>query len=262
MKTTPLIIAILLTLLAPLAAQETLPQVAAIQRAYDSLKFEEAEALANQALAHAESYSPADLVQIHLLAAYLGFAQKRSAAARQHFESALSLQPSLTLDSLLVSPRIVRLFEQVKNEYRVGIVSGAPTVKYIVVKDQRLAGLRRSLVLPGWGQRHLRRPAVGWLYTTGFLMALGAGLGLQVLQEQAHERYRSATTPAEIAEAYDRFNRRYRLRNAALASAAGIYAVNVFDILLVSSLPPVVAVSSDGAKSLKFSLQVPLPAMH
>lgn len=262
MKTTPLIIAILLTLLAPLAAQETLPQVADIQRAYDSLKFEEAEALANQALAHAEAYSPADLVQIHLLAAYLGFAQKRSAAARQHFESALSLQPSLTLDSLLVSPRIVRLFEQVKNEYRVGIVSGAPTVKYIVVKDQRLAGLRRSLVLPGWGQRHLRRPAAGWIYTTGFLMALGAGLGLQVLQEQAHDRYRSATAPADIAEAYDRFNRRHRLRNAAFASAAGIYAVNVLDVLLVSSLPPAVAVSSEGANSLKFSLQVPLPALH
>lgn len=262
MKTTPLITAILLMLLTPLAAQETLPQVADIQRAYDSLKFEEAEALANQALAHAEAYSPADLVQIHLLAAYLGFAQKRSAAARQHFESALSLQPSLTLDSLLVSPRIVRLFEQVKNEYRVGLVSGAPTVKYIVVQDQRLAGLRRSLVLPGWGQRHLGRPVAGWIYTTGFLVALGAGVGLQVLQEQAHDRYRNAATPADIAAAYDRFNRRYWLRNAVFASAAGIYAVNVLDLLLVSPIPPAVAVSSVGANSLKISFQVPLPTLR
>lgn len=262
MKKTALLLAILLSGLAPLAAQESLPQVVEIQRAYDGLKFEEAEALARQALARAEEYSPADLVQIHLLMAYLGFVQKRMTAVRQHFESALSLQPGLTLDSLLVSPRIVRLFEQVKNEYRVGIVSATPTVKYIVVKDQRLAGLRRSLLLPGWGQRHLRRPAAGWIYTTGFVLALGAGLALQVLQEQAHDRYRNAATPADIAAAYDRFNQRYRLRNAAFVSAAGIYAINILDLLLLSPAPSPLAAASPGTRSLKFTLQVPFGALH
>lgn len=245
-------------LAAVLCAQESRPPVADIQRAYDSLKFDEAEKLARQALAAAEAYAPAELVQIHLLLGYIGFTQKQHAGARQHFESALSLQPGLELDSLLVSPRIVRFFEQVKNEYRVGIASSDPAVKYIVVKDQRLAALRRSLVLPGWGQRHLQRPRSGWIYTAGFLTALGAGLGLHLLQDQAHDRYLAAVTPEEIAREYDAYNQRYRLRNAAFAAAAGIYVVNVFDLILVTPAVSLAHHSHSDATILKLSLRMPL----
>lgn len=249
---------VLILLAAGLYAQESRPSVADIQRAYDSLKFDEAEKLARQAMTTAEAYAPGELVQIHLLLGYIEFTQKQNAGARQHFESALSLQPGLELDSLLVSPRIVRFFEQVKNEYRVGIASGEPAVKYIVVKDQRLAALRRSLVLPGWGQRHLQRPRSGWIYTIGFLTALGAGLSLHLLQDQAHDRYLAALTPEEIAREYDAYNQRYRLRNAALAAAAGIYAVNIFDLMFVSSADPSIKHPYSEAAIFGVSLSLPL----
>jgi len=127
-----------------LIAQDNLPSVAEVQRAYDTLKFEQAAALGRKALQHSEHYSPSELVQLHLLMGYLSFIQDQKLASRRHFESALSLQPDLTLDSLLVSPKIVRWYEEVKNEFRVGLSSGQPAVKYILVEDHRLAALRRS----------------------------------------------------------------------------------------------------------------------
>jgi hypothetical protein len=216
------------------SAQEEVPTLAQIQRAYDALKFDEAEKLGQAALAQPEKYSPADLVQLHLVMGYVAFLREQMGTARQNFESALSLQPDLTLDSLLVSPKIVRLFEEVKNEYRVGLTAGSPSIRYVTVEDHRMAALRRSLLLPGWGQRHLQRSGRGLVYTLGFLAAAGAGIAFHVLQNQAHDDYLASTTPEQIEENYDTYNQLYHLRDAMLITAGSIWVINVCDILLTS----------------------------
>jgi hypothetical protein len=242
-------------LVCELPAQESPPPFAQVQRAYEALRFEEAERLGRLALQHSEEYSATELVQLHLIMGYLGYLHKQIEAARGNFESALSLQPDLTLDSLLVSPKIVRLFEQVKNEYRVGLSSRKPAVKYVMVEDQRLHALRRSLLVPGWGQRRLRHNVRGAIYTTGFAAATGLGLAFHVAQGQAHRSYLAATAPNQIARRYEIYNQRYRLRNAAFIAAGSIWALNVLDVLLVA--PPVSLRSGSSAKT--FEVQVSIP---
>ncbi len=237
------------------SAQENPPSLVQVQRAYEALKFEEAERLGRLALEHGEEYSAGELVQLHLIMGYLGYLHQQPEVARNNFESALSLQPDLTLDSLLVSPKIVRMFEQVKNEYRVGLSSGKPAIKYVMIKDQRLGALRRSLLLPGWGQRHLRQHTRGALYTTGFLLAVGAGLAFQVAQSQAHRSYLDASTPSQITRRYDIYNQRYRVRNAAFIAAGSIWAINLLEVLLVTPSSPPGAVSS--SKAFELNLRIP-----
>lgn len=239
-----------------LHAQESPPALAQVQRAYEALKFEEAERLGRLALERSAEYSAAELVQLHLIMGYLGYLHKQPEATRANFESALSLQPDLSLDSLLVSPKIVRVFEQVKNEYRVGLSSGTPSIKYVLIEDQRLHALRRSLLLPGWGQRHMRRGTRGTIYTTGFLLALGAGLALHVAQAQAHRSYLEAGTPDQIAHRYEIYNQRYRARNAAWLAAGSIWAINLFDVLLLA--PPLPPSPTNSSRTFEINVRVPL----
>lgn len=215
-------------------SQSQQPAASEVQRAYEALRFEEAAKLGRAALAQPNSYTPAELVQLHLVMAYLEFIAERKTESRQHFESALSIQPDLKLDSLLVSPTIVRYFEHVKNEFRVGLTSRTASTKYVLVEDQRFNALKRSLLLPGWGQRHLQQRQRGLLYTLGFIAALGAGLTFHVLQEQAHDEYLRATDPDDVAAKFDVYNQHYRMRNLSFAVAGSVWAVNVLDILLIS----------------------------
>ena len=235
LRASAVVLFVLTFLLSPAFAQSEqgeLPTLAQIQRAYDGLRLDEAERMVREALQNSEAYTPPELIQLHLIMGYLAFQQNQVAVVRQNFESALSLQPDLALDSMLVSPRIVRLFEQVKNDFRVGLSTSPATVKYLVVEDRRLAALRRSLMLPGWGQRHLEHSTRGTIFTTSFIVALGASISLHLLQEQAQDHYLEATTPELARVRYDRYNQRYRLRNAALASAATIWGLSVIDILI------------------------------
>jgi len=249
---------VLLLLTAVLRAQDLSPQISDIQKAYDALKFDEAEKLGRMALQNLDRYSPADLVRLHLLMGYIGFMRSQMVVARQNFESALSLQPDLTLDSLLVSPKIVRLFEQVKREYRAGLSVGSPATKYVLVEDRRMAALRRSFILPGWGQRHLQKPKRGLLYTLGFVAAVGAGVVFHVLQERAHDRYLDAASEKKISQQYDTYNRYYRLRNAMFATAGGIWGLNVLDILSISPQLPGQSHRLSRGKTIELSVQLSL----
>lgn len=238
-----------------LHAQESPPPLTEVQRAYEALRFDAAENLGRLALQHSEEYSASELVQLHLIMGYLGYLRKQPETARANFESALSLQPDLTLDSLLVSPKIVRMFEQVKNEYRVGLASQRPAVKYVMVEDQRLHALRRSLLLPGWGQRYLRKNTRGAIYTTGFIIATGFGLAFHVAQNQAHRSYLAATTPNQIERRYDIYNQRYRIRNAAVVIAGGVWVANVIDVMLA---PPLMLRASASASAFEIRMQLAL----
>lgn len=215
-------------------SQSQQPAASEVQRAYEALRFDEAAKLGRAALAHPNSYTPPELVQLHLVMAYLEFISERKTESRRHFESALSIQPDLKLDSLLVSPTIVRYFEHVKNEFRVGLTSRTASTKYVLVEDQRFNALKRSLLLPGWGQRHLQQRQRGLFYSLSFIAALGAGLTFHMLQEQAYDDYLQATDPDDIASKYDIYNQRYRVRNLSFAIAGSIWAINVIDILLIS----------------------------
>lgn len=237
-------------------AQESPPALAQVQRAYEALKFEEAERLGRLALENDTQYTPAELVQLHLIMGYLDYLHNQPEAARANFESALSLQPDLTLDSLLVSPKIVRMFEQVKGEYRVGLSTGKPTIKYVMVEDRRLGALRRSLLLPGWGQRHLQNNTRSVAYTTGFAVSLGAGVALHVAQNRARDSYLAATTPQQIKRRYEIYNQRYRWRNAAFIAAGGIWMFNVLDVLLLD--PPISLRAGPSAKTFEVNFRIPL----
>jgi hypothetical protein len=220
---------------APAVAQSGDPSglLEAMRDAYERLDYDTAERRAREALASFDAFSADQLVEVHTTLGLILFARNEPLEARTQFEAALSLDPRLTLDPLLVSPKTLEFFYEVKA--RVTQDGEAPresVVRYVRVRDPRPAATVRSLAVPGWGQLYKGEQAKGWVLV-GLWGAMAAGAATaHILRSQAQDDYRAATDPAEIDARYDTFNAWHQARNAFALGAAAVWTYAAFDALV------------------------------
>lgn len=206
----------------------------AMVEAYQALNYDRAEAYAKEILADYQAYPLDALTQVHTTLGLIKYAQNNQVEAGEQFEAALSLTPDLALDPALVSPKILAFFDELKQR-RVGqeAVSGEPDqVRYIFVEDPRSAAAMRSMMLPGWGQVHKGESRKGVLLMGLWGLTAGGSLVAHLSRQDAQRQYRDARNPEEIADHYDTYNRRNKIRNGVLLVAAGVWAYSYFDALM------------------------------
>ena len=205
----------------------------AVREARDRLDYVAAEARAREALAQYGAFSPDELVEVHTALGVVLHARGEEIEARDQFRAALSLDPDLGLDPLLVSPKTLALFDAVRAERAAAppLSPGAAPVRYVVLRDLRPGAALRSAALPGWGQVYKGERGRGVAYAVGVGAAAAGATGAHLSYRAARRRYRDATTPETIERAYGAAQARYRLRNVlALAAAIG-WAASVVDAL-------------------------------
>lgn len=206
----------------------------AMQDAYERLDYATAERRAREALDAYGAFSADQLVEVHTMLGLILYARNEPLEAREQFQAALSLAPSLELDPLLVSPKTLEFFEGIKTEFAVeGGAARPPVVRYVRVRDPRPAATVRSLVLPGWGQLYKGERVKGWALVGLWGATAGGAVTAHVLRSQAHADYLDATDPAEIAERYDTFNTWHQTRNALVLGAAAVWAYAALDALVL-----------------------------
>ena len=128
------------------------PRLDAIWEAYQQFEYEAARELARAALDAYED--PEDLAEVLVILGLISFSENRELEAELQFREALRLNRNVNLDPLLVSPKILDFFEEVKAEMAEtgseesldpGVVP-----RYVLVPDRRSEAVPRSMVLPGW----------------------------------------------------------------------------------------------------------------
>ncbi len=196
------------------------------------LDYETAEARAREALARFDALTPDQLVTVHTTLGVLLHARNEPIEARRQFELALSLRPALTLDPVLVSPKTLQFFEEVKAEMEAPEAGpGTIEVRYVVLPDDRPAAALRSLVAPGWGQFYKGDEGKGWAFAlTGGALAAGT-VAAEVVRLRARADYAEATTPAEAERLYRPYNRWHRASTALARATTLVWAVAVLDAL-------------------------------
>jgi hypothetical protein len=206
--------------------------VAEVEAAYERLDYETAEALAREALAHHEAFTPGQLVRLHTLLGLILYARGEELEAAAQFRAALTLDPTLTLDPLLVSPATIAFFEQTKaaflQEQAAGDEPGG-AVRYVVVHDPRPSALARSLAFPGWGQRYKGEQTKGWVLTGLWATGLAAATAAHVSYGQARDDYEAEMDPDLVDERYATMDAWYKARNNALLGAALVWAYAAVD---------------------------------
>ena len=247
--------AILGVLLAAAAAAQPGPAdlIVAMEDAVARLDYGTAEDRAREALARFDALSPDQLVTVHSTLGILLHAQDEPVEARRHFEAALSIDPSLRLDPVLVSPKTVEFFDGVRSTMPApGSVapSNAAALRYVLVEDRRTGAAFRSLVLPGWGQFYKGDDVKGWAFalTAGAVVAGVTAASLQY--DAADDRYREFRgTQEEIRELYDEANRWYLIRGGLVRGAAVVWGAAMLDALLTGGPEPVSRLSVEPAEA-------------
>lgn len=225
----------LIALAAPATAQPS-DLLRAVREATARLDYPAAEARAREALAQPEGLAPDDLVEVHAALGVVLHARGAASEAREQFRAALSLDPALRLDSVLVSPLTLALLEEVRDEAAAAPPGATPAaVRYVVLPDRRPGAALRSAVLPGWGQWHKGDRARGVAFAVGVgAAAVGTGAA-HLAYRSARERYGAAATPVAIADAYADTRRLHRLRSGLAVAAALGWAAAVAEALVTGA---------------------------
>jgi len=210
-------------------AGQTPSVLAEAKGAYENFDFAQARTILVAFIAEPARAATTDLAQAHLLLGVIEYTENKIEAARSRFVSALQLQPGIRPDAATVSPKIVEFFE--------GLIStpdtsqGEAEIRYVTLVDERPGAALRSMLLPGWGQMHKGDRTKGVALASAWVATAGATAFMHVSRAGARERYIDETDPELVAERYDAFNRRHRIRNAVALSAAGVWLVAYVDAL-------------------------------
>ncbi len=249
-------VALFVLLLAAPAAHAQSDLVQAVREATARLDYESAEARAREALARVETLSPDEAVEVHAALGVVLHARGADLEAREQFRAALSLNPALTLDPVLVSPRTIELLDTLRAEAPTAAPGAAPTVRYLVLRDRRPGAALRSAVLPGWGQIHKSHRRRGIAFAVGVgALAVGTGAAHLVYRD-ARDTYLTAPTREEADAAYEPMNRAYRRRNVIAAVAATGWVLGVVEALATGAPHAPTAARSIGPSAEGVALRV------
>lgn len=233
----------LLLLVGPAQAQERIA-VDSVRAAYERLDYEAVKTKARRALDQYEAYSADELAQIHVLLGVVHYAQNDQRAARTQFEQALALKPALELDEVQYAPKIVRFFDQIKEEREENqqeqpeVPSSREVVRYIVRDDPRSQAALRSLILPGAGQFYKGEPAKGWTFVGLWTGGLASTELVDFFRAQARENYLAARGEEDISGAYQRYNRWRWTYDALRMTIVGVWLYSVGEALITETEPP------------------------
>ena len=237
------LVGFILLLPATLCAQPAADPAILVERvesAYENLAYDDAEALARNALVRFDAFSPDQLIRLHTTLALILYARGEELEAAEQFRGALTLSQDLQLDPLLVSPVTLAFFEETKAAFvRERDVEGSPggAIRYIQLHDERPAATWRSTVLPGWGQRYKGEGAKGWVITGLWVATMGGAAVAHLQRQDARDVYLAATDPALVADRFDTFNTWHKARGGLLIGAAAVWAYAAVDAL-TSGGPP------------------------
>lgn len=153
--------------------------------------------------------------------------------ARRQFEAALSLRPDLALDPVLVSPKTIDFFDEIRAE--VAPTAGEPvrsaTIRYVAVPDPRPTAALRSLAVPGWGQIGKGDRTRGIAFATAWGVGLAGTLGSHLARADARRAYLAAGTPEEATALYADYDRWHKARAAFALGTGVVWAAAVVDAL-------------------------------
>ncbi|MDX1439134.1 MAG: hypothetical protein R3284_04450 [Rubricoccaceae bacterium] len=209
-----------------------------VEQAYENLEYDEAESLARNALTSFDLFSPDQLVRIHTTLALVLFVQGEEFESAEQFRSALTLNPDLELDPVLVSPVTLEFFADVKQvfeEDRPAQAGAQGEIRYILVEDNRPGAAMRSLVLPGWGQRHKDQRSKGWLLTGLWAASAAASVYAHVQRNSAQEAYLEETDPSLVQDRYDTYSMWHKIRGGLLIGTAAVWTYAIVDALAVDT---------------------------
>lgn len=186
-------------------------------------------------------------VQFEKYIAYSLVAQDKNDAAVEHFDDALKIEPSLTLDTVLTSPKILAVYERAKNQFLSQKSINGPRQKsdYALMSGESAeedGGTRqgptfRAILFPGWEQVHQEEGIKGDVLLCAGIVTAVSGIASALLCKNARSSYLSAATSSLASSRYNTYNSYYHAEYYSFSAFILVYAYSALDAFV--SLPAI-----------------------
>jgi hypothetical protein len=208
------------------------PSISDIASAFQNLDYKRTLNLTDAATERFNDYNADELVLIYQYRALSFYYIGQEDDAKNAFTSLLSIRPDHQLDPVMVSPKIIQFFENLKIQIPEELPDKTRIqTRYVQLHDPRPGAGWRSLVLPGWGQIYKRQETKGYIILSAFTLNAAALITSIVKENEAHNTYRSAMHPDDINRTYDEYNKWHRTRQYLTYSQVIIWAYAVGDAI-------------------------------
>ncbi len=214
---------------------------------YNRGEYEQAIGELEQALQFLKQLNRIDQVEAYkyLAFSYVAFGEKEK--AKEQFRLALKLDPKMELDPSTVSPKIIKVFEEVKAEVMVeppvappakppvNPPSGPPAA---AARKSPVLATGMSCCLPGLGQMYRGEKKAG----RNLMIAAGATVVPFLISagiaEKKHQDYLDVPPgdPEEMDQAYRSYRIWVNVRTFTAVAYAGVWLYNLYDIIFTK--PP------------------------
>jgi len=215
--------------------------LAGIKSLYDDGSYISAELQARRTLEE-KNLSDSARVQLEKYVAFSLVAQGKNDAAVGHFESALEVDSTLTLDPILTSPKILGVFETAKNQFeseleeRRSRTAFGTSTKESSFQCKDSEPTFRAILFPGWEQSFRGETVKGHiLLGAGTLTALSL-IASDLLRRDAKASYLNASTPDLASTRYKTYNTYYETEFYSASAFVLIYIYSGVDAFV--NLPP------------------------
>lgn len=256
-----MIIRLLLTL-AVISTFTALPQekvtLSRIRSAYESFEYREVIDLSASFLAAADSSQKPVVNEVLLMKAVSHYALAEEPLTRKCFIDMLKNDRDIKLDSAVVSPKILDIFNRVRNDFlemnqvnnlgEPGRSDEATVTRPSLPTDYSRelietrekynlfrSSLTRSLILPGLGHLYIGESLTGYLLTSASILTAAASVYYIFDTRNKEKLYLGKTDQPEIVSAYSDYNSSYKLRNGFLTAFAFLWVYAQGDILFFNN---------------------------
>ncbi len=224
---------------------------------YDDVEFDKAVNSGRAVLESSQDLTANELAFLHRYIALSYYNIGKLDSSRTHFLSLISIKPDTELDPVNTSPKIIDFFNTIQKDY--AEITASPQIsvytQYVFLEDRRPAAGLRSVALPGWGQYYKGQKTKGIVLGSAFLGSFFVTGFSWIKESQTRDTYLASTTPEEIENGYNSYNKWYKTRRSFMVVTAVIWAIAIGDAFITPYAQPTVDVTTNGEMSLGIHLR-------
>jgi hypothetical protein len=223
-----------------------------VRKEYDAFEYRSVILKAEKLLMQKDSLNKTDLIEIYVMEGVAHYALAEEQEARKSFIEILKLDRNYEIDPEKISPKIVAIFSEIRNDYnqlipRTPVVTeqkkSEPVVKEEPPKQIKTSiiaegfeeykkAVPKSLLFPGWGHFSIGKSTKGLIFSAAALVSFSSMIYYIVKANNSEQSYLNETDAAIIQSKYNDYNNNYKLRNFFITSSILIWTYTQLDFLL------------------------------
>ena len=241
-----------LLLLIPLIVSDLFSQntdfVNKLRENFQSFRYEKVIYMADSIIVSSPFLEKEDLLEIYRLKAVSHYTIDQKPYSELAFKSILQIDSTYTLDPAVNAPKIVHLFNKIKETYK----------PFRKEKDY-ISAAGRSIIFPGWGHTYLQQKRGNW-FMAGSAVLIPLSVYFTVASWNYEQKYLDEVDTQKIEKRFNDYDKIYQTRNVILSVYLIYWAYIQYDffnhIKYYKNNPQVVIYISPSENQLQLGLNI------